>query len=215
MIRFVVALPAEARPLIDHYRLRRRQPAGPFPIYETGSIALIVSGAGKIAAASASGYLQALRHDEPHACWLNVGLAGHKTRAVGDAILAQRITDRATSRSWRPPLCFQPPCDLGDVLTVDAPEYTFAEPACYDMEASGFCQTAGRFSVAQLVHCLKVISDNATHAPGRVDARTAQQLITGQLGVIDRLVQELSLLSAKHAHLEFDGVALDPTARRR
>ena len=44
MIRFVVALPAEARPLIDRYRLRRRQPAGPFPIYETGSIALIVSG---------------------------------------------------------------------------------------------------------------------------------------------------------------------------
>jgi hypothetical protein len=74
--------------------------------------------------------------------------------------------------------------------------------------------SVGRFSAAQLVHCLKVISDNATHSPGRVDARTAQQLIAGQLGVIDRLVQELSLLSAKQAHLESDGVTLDTTARR-
>ena len=54
MLRFVVALAAEARPLIARYRLERLSSAAAFPLYRRGAAALVVSGIGKTAAAAAT-----------------------------------------------------------------------------------------------------------------------------------------------------------------
>ncbi|GMQ90217.1 MAG: hypothetical protein BMS9Abin10_0571 [Gammaproteobacteria bacterium] len=197
MIHLVIALPAESRPLIDYYRLARRQPHGPFPVYASASTALIVSGIGKAAAAAAVGHLQRLRGNPVQPVWLNVGVAGHGKRVPGEIILADRVTERATARSWYPPRLSPPPCASDTVLTVDEPEHAFAEPVAYDMEAAGFCESARRFSPAERVHCLKIVSDNAAHTPGRVTAKAARRLIEARLDVIDRLLRLLDAPSAR------------------
>ncbi|MEE8624791.1 MAG: hypothetical protein V3T19_05575, partial [Acidiferrobacterales bacterium] len=137
MLHFVVALQAEAKPLIDHFGLRRRT-GGAFPVYENENIALTVSGIGKVAAAAATGYLHA--HTGNHSCiaWLNIGIAGHGRRAIGDGVLIHKITDQITGRSWYPPLTFELPCASDGLITVDEPETRYRENGLYDMEAAGF-----------------------------------------------------------------------------
>ncbi|MFQ5995162.1 MAG: hypothetical protein ACE5K1_08690 [Acidiferrobacterales bacterium] len=207
MIHFVVALPAEARPLIDRYRLRRRHAVGPFPVYEAETTALIVSGVGKIAAAAATTYMHGLS-GHPNDGWLNIGVAGHAERELGQAALAHRIIDQATGRSWYPPLVFAAPCETDAVLTVDQPTQTYAQPALYDMEASGFWQTACRFSTAELVQCLKIVSDNAAHPAVNVSADSVQALIEQQLESIECVVRALAALSAELAPLNGDPAEL-------
>ncbi len=44
MMRLLVALAPEARPLIDHFRLHRRADTAAYPIYENDMMSLVVSG---------------------------------------------------------------------------------------------------------------------------------------------------------------------------
>lgn len=201
MIRFVVALPSEARPLIDRYGLRRCSSATAFPIYETEGMTLIASGTGKVAAA-ATAYLDALTGSERQAAWLNIGVAGHRNRRLGDGVLAHCITDQATRRNWYPPLVFKPPCDTAAVFTVDAVESEYPEASIYDMEASGYYPTACRFRTTEIVHCFKIVSDNAVTPPDKVDRKIVKQLIEENLDVIDELVQQLASLSEEVTRLE-------------
>ena len=115
MMYFVVALDCEAKPLIAHYRLRRDRNAVGFAVYRNEQIALIVSGIGRVAAATAVGYLQALLGNQRNCAWLNVGIGGHRNYCIGDTYLAHKIS-LLSSNHWYPPLILNSSCPqrLGD-----------------------------------------------------------------------------------------------------
>lgn len=188
MIFFVVALKAEAAPIIEFYRLRARTPKGLFSIYERDNIKLILSGIGKIASASAVSYLHALTGELENNVWLNIGIAGHREDAIGELRLTHKITDAATGRNMYPPQVIPHNITSADLITVENPEYAFRENALYDMEAASFYTLASRCSTAEFVQCLKIISDNA-HAPARsadnpLDADAVTTLIANHLPAI-------------------------------
>ena len=54
MINLVVALPAEARPLINHYGLNDKQTHAAFALHRNKDMTLVVSGPGKASAAAAT-----------------------------------------------------------------------------------------------------------------------------------------------------------------
>ncbi|MFQ5938263.1 MAG: hypothetical protein ACE5LB_17815, partial [Acidiferrobacterales bacterium] len=139
-----------------------------------------------------------------------VGLAGDGVRNVGEAVLAHRVTDEATQTNWYPPLVFEPPCETAPVLTLDRPVNNYPESWTIDMEASGYYATACRFSTAELVHSLKVVSDNATSPARAVTAETASELVQGKLGVIETVVRELAGISE-----QLTEVGADPAQLRR
>ena len=203
MLHFVVALQAEAKSLIDHFSLRRRT-GGAFPVYVNENIALTVSGIGKVAAAAATGYLHAQTGNRRCAAWLNIGIAGHGRRAIGDGVLIHKITDQITGRSWYPPLTFELPCASGDLISVDEPETEYRENGFYDMEAAGFYATACRFTTAELVHCYKIVSDNLVTSTEQISGKTVQTLVEQRLDTIDVLVQALRALGARLAELQSD-----------
>ncbi|MEM8996524.1 MAG: hypothetical protein AAGF23_17180, partial [Acidobacteriota bacterium] len=60
-------------------------------------VRVAVVGVGKVAMASGVGFL-AGRFPGP-AVWLNVGIAGHGAKAVGEIVMAHAVDDRATGRS--------------------------------------------------------------------------------------------------------------------
>ena len=155
MTRFVVALRAEARPLIDRYQLEPREP-GPFRCFHGSGRSLVISGVGKVAAAAATACL----HEKPLDVWVNVGIAGHRDRAPGELVRAHRVTDTGTGKRFYTTLLGLPHIDTEGVSTVDLPETTFASRDVFDMEASGFYQTALRVSTSELVQCVKIVSDN-------------------------------------------------------
>lgn len=203
MLHFVVALPAEAKPLIEHYGLVRHT-GGAFPVYENENITLIVSGIGKVAAAAATGYLQAQTGNHSCTAWLNIGIVGHNRRAIGDGVLVHKITDQITGRNWYPPLTFGLPCVSDDLITVDEPETEYRENKLYDMEAAGFYATACRFTTAELVHCYKIVSDNLATPSEEVSTKTVQALIEQRLDTIDVLTQTLQAFAARLAEFQSD-----------
>ncbi|MCG6899248.1 MAG: hypothetical protein LJE75_04525 [Gammaproteobacteria bacterium] len=209
MINLVVALPAEARPLIEFYRLTEKTTIGSFRVYRHQDMSLVISGPGKIAAAAATALLAGNNTSAKQAAWLNVGVAGHATYAIGKSLLAHRITDQATGQSWYPPQLFDLTTTTACLLTVDAPENSYHQEVAYDMEASGFYAVAGRFSSHELVQCFKVVSDNREQSAATLTAASCSRLVTEKLDEIEQLVgallamvQDYNSWHAPHAGLE-------------
>lgn len=195
MINLVVALPAEGRPLIEHYRLRDKTTLGTFRVYQNAAMSLIISGPGKIASAAATALLAGGDTSGTQTAWLNIGIAGHATRNTGQGLIAHRITDHATGKSWYPPQLFDLSTTTDSLLTVDVPENDYPRDIAYDMEASGYYAVASRFSNSELVQCFKVVSDNRKQSTATLTAERCTQLITQKLVEIDLLVEALVSLA--------------------
>jgi adenosylhomocysteine nucleosidase len=188
------ALPCEARPLIDRFRLKKNLDSHPFELYQNDRICLTVAGIGKCAMAAGVAYTQARAGGADAPILLNVGIAGHAEHEVGSVFLAGKIADADTLKNFYPPLAFLPPCALETVRTGSRPQLDYSTPHLYDMEASAFYETAARFSTGELVQCLKVVSDNRQAPAIRMQPRQVTELIAGQLPVLDRLLVELCSL---------------------
>ncbi len=195
LVHLVTALPAEAKPIVSWFKLKRDLPEKGFPVYRNQHISLIVSGVGKTNAAAACGFLQALNGHPVNPIWLNVGVAGHADWDIGDAFLVHHIRDTGSGRQWFPPLAFRLPCPSASLHTLDLPDFSYEQDHALDMEASGFYPSALRFSTAELVHCLKVVSDNAKHPGHGLDAKSVQVLIGSQLDLLDDLLGRLGFLA--------------------
>lgn len=197
MIRLVAALPAEARPLIRHYGLQRQPGQTDFPVYQRGELALTVAGVGKTSAAAATDYLHRRAGSEPHAGWLNIGIAGHRSHPVGSGFLVHRIADHAGGRTFYPPFALRTRLRREALVTVDRPAGGYPDSGLVDMEASGFYATASRFASREIVQCFKVVSDNPRTPADTITARGVSELIGGQLAIIDAIVTEIRNLSAQ------------------
>lgn len=211
MINIVTALACEANPIIQHYRLKKEKQNYAFPIYTNDTITLIISGIGRTTAACAVGYMQALHNTTEPLAWFNVGIAGHKTRELGEGFLAHRITDAASGQRFYPFFTFDTPCITDEVISVDQAETEYADNAAYDMEAAGFYTAAMRFSTCELVHSFKVISDNLQESSANVTKQLGEQLIGNHLSLIDdvvKTIQQLQLTTTKMFHLPKDYQAL-------
>lgn len=195
VVNLVTALPAEAKPIVSWFKLKRLLPERGFTLYRNQHISLAVSGVGKANAAAACAFLHAMSGCPRHAIWINMGIAGHARREVGEPLLAHRVRDAASGQVWYPPLSFRLPCPSDALETRDLPGFDYEHDYTIDMEASGFYPTALRFSTAELVHCLKIISDNAS-SPGRgMDGKTVTRLIGSQMDLLDELLQRLGYLA--------------------
>ncbi len=202
MVNLLVALAAEGRPLIQHFGLEPLPGGAPFQLFRGGDLQLVVSGIGKVAAAAAAGYLYHLNGSHRDQAWLNLGLGGHRELAVGAVRLAHKVSDAA--ECWYPPRVFPTPCATAEVRTVPEPERQFSQNAVYDMEASGFYATCTRFSTGELVHVLKIISDNAAEPARRPSRREVGELMGAQLPVVERVIGELQALAAEQENVHED-----------
>ena len=211
MLCFVVALAAEARPLLASHRLQGVS-GHPYRICVGEQTHLIVSGIGKVAAAAATAYLRALIGDTP-AAWLNIGIAGHGSQAVGTPLLAHKVVDAASGKPFYPTFTARAPCRTTLLHTVDRVQSP-AGNAAYDMEASGFCEAAQRFATSERVHCLKVVSDNPQSPYQTLNAAKVEALIEAQLDTVAQVGEHLRALSKQlHAlHANPPGLA-ELTAR--
>ena len=206
MIRCVVALACEARPLIARYRLVRSQTSGPFPLYLSDSMLLVVSGPGKISAAAAVAYVQGFYAAKPPVnanqhptAWLNFGIAGHQSLALGTPFIAHKIIDPATQQTYYPAFPFKPPAITSVLTTVDLPETTYPALSGYDMEAAGFWSTANRFCSAELVHCVKIVSDNPNHPTTGLNKHIIEELCAASVDWMNALIETLTILGKQHS----------------
>lgn len=163
MLRLVVALPAEARALVERYGLESdpsdrgrlfRNAAAP---EDPDSVMLVLTGVGCRAAAEGTARLAAVSGGLSCA-WIEVGVAGHARLPAGQVVLAHEVVVAATGETFHPPLVFVPPVPTVSVHTVEGDVTSRAADAAYDRQAAGFVAAARDQATAELVHSLKVIS---------------------------------------------------------
>ncbi len=192
MTRFVVALRAEATPLIQHYRMLPEEDSGrAFPIYRSQRQTLVIAGVGKIRAAAATAVLASKLPSNASDAWINIGIAGHRDRPLGELVVAHTVTDHASGKRYFPPRLGAFDLTSTAIRTVDRPETEFEADDVYEMEASGFVETALRFATGELVQCLKIVSDNRSSGTATITRESIHDLVVEHLGAVDALSNHL------------------------
>jgi len=170
------------------------------PVYEVffnADICLVVTGCGKNAMAAAIAYSQALFKPMGFPAMLNVGVAGHPLHPLASIFLIAKAIDADSGRNHYPSLVFTPSCPTESLQTAAKPQLDYRLPYLYDMEATAFFETANRFSSSELVHSLKVVSDNKTQPADAINAKQVVELIAANISVINATLAELAATRAR------------------
>ena len=191
MIYVVVALAAEARPLISHFHLEPAKELEALSVYRRSDLALIVGGVGKEATDWSVGALAKAIPPDDLSVWVNVGVAGHRLHEIGTAVLARKVTDAETGVAYPMSLPEGLHLETGDVRTVSHVETKYETEDLYEMEAAAFCRRATELTSVDLVQVLKIVSDNRRSGTLCISARQVQGLIEDNLSKVDLLVSRL------------------------
>lgn len=196
MWHIICALQCEARSLITHFQLQKDTESPSFPLYidKHRKISLTVSGTGKINAAAATAFTHAFLKTAKQNIWVNIGIAGHGELAIGELVLGHKIVDQATQLSWYPQLIGSWPCNTMEILSCDAPCSDYAV-AVLEMEAAGFYATACRFATSELIHVIKVITDNQQQPVTKMAESLVAELLQQQIVLIERLLNQFDTLA--------------------
>ena len=185
------ALPCEAKPVVDHFNLKKELSIQPFAVYLGKDICLTVTGVGKSAMAAGVAYTQALFPSVRPFFMLNLGVAAHKEYALGDLYIMDKITDFDSQRSYYPSLFISLPYPAGSIQTVSTPQLDYDSLQFFDMEASAFYETAVRFCTSEFIFCLKIISDNQHSSVENIQPKLVSQWITKHVSVLDLLLSQI------------------------
>lgn len=172
MILLIAAMKPEADPLIRFYRLKKDMTVTAFPVFRSDSVALVISGTGKLRSAAACAMLLTLYDARKGDTLLaNIGFAGSRTRSVspGQFFIIHKITDADTGRDYYPDVLPESGLPRAELTTYQHPVFELPEdlPAqdpedrisLCDMEAAGIMEASARFLETQQVLILKVVSD--------------------------------------------------------
>ena len=193
-LNIVIALMPEAKPVIDHFKLLQTDDNNVFTDKDD-TIRLIVSGIGKNSSYSSVNRLAQQMETNKSTAWLNVGIAGHRHFEITTPFIAHKITDNETGKSWYPPQILDLPFSSALVTTVDKEVKDYPQNGIYEMEASGFYEAASKYTTHELIHCIKIVSDNEKSPTENVTKQLTNNLITNNLKNIEPAVQQLLELS--------------------
>lgn len=184
----LAALGCEVRPWIDAHRLK---PVchKPFDHYQSEFLDIIVTGIGAQSMATAVGWIGA--QTAGPCVWLNLGIAGHATRDLGELFLVHGCASSEEGRAHYPPLVAKWSGCTDALLSVVKPSSDYPLGAAVDMEAAAFFAAANRFAPSELVQSVKVVSDNREIGVEQLNAKRISELMVPHREVIDEFVYQL------------------------
>ncbi len=156
MIYIQCALVAEASFMIEGYALSKSDDRH-FPIYENENIKLIISGIGKVYAASATTYLLQKYHAANEDKIYNIGTCTSKKKHhhIGELFTIKKLIEASTDK------VYHLPCKGESLTCVDKAldsNLGIKSPLA-DMESVGFYLAAKKFITSRHIMIVKVISD--------------------------------------------------------
>ena len=189
-MNFIVALHPEARPIIERYGLEKRLSSIPFSFFENEKHRLIISGIGRINAAAATGYLLSQIDESPQSI-INLGIAGHGNLNIGTPFIANRVIYPEEKVVHYPTPILDQDIERSALQTCNTPEKAYPQPIGYDMEAHTICSVAYKAVSRELVQIIKIVSDNPSNNLDTFDPKTATDLISIHLPLIDEIIESM------------------------
>ena len=186
---FVTALPAEAKPVRRHFRLERDNRFRERPVYRRANLMLVISGTGRQAAWDTVRWCRTSGLAAAEDIWINLGIGGHQTHNLGQAVLADEVVESSTGKRWICNASHTPLWVTGRVVTLAAPEFDYRNGAVYDMEAAGFLEAVEQYGSLRHAYCLKVVSDNAIHGIDEINGQRVSRLLGDTLPALEHLLQ--------------------------
>ena len=159
MIHIITATNPEAKFFINYLKLKKINSIKEFQIYFNDKFSLTVSGIGKINSAISVCTTYHELGKVKNNCWINIGIAGHSYSIIGELFIVNKITDNTSLKNYYP---YSPNINKINQLsctTYDKVDSKYSD-SLSDMELSGFYQTANKYSYRELIHSLKIVSDN-------------------------------------------------------
>lgn len=195
-LRIVVALKAEAKPIIEHFSLAPLRER-PFKTYASpcGEVALVVSGMGRSACAAATVFLSETTPNHGSPSFINIGIAGGRGREIGSVWRAQKVTCQGSHKVWYPGVVGVRTLPCASLVTVDQPELSYPGDSLFDMECAGFFEMACRLTTFERIHALKVISDNEIESVEKISKERIGGWIQGAMACVDALAVAMSQLN--------------------
>lgn len=192
MIYLITALDAEARPLIDHYRLKRVYDL-PYTVYRGESLLLLVTQPGRgnamMAVSALLGYALPSQND----ILINVGVcAAPQEYPLGEALIIHQIFDQ--TRRYYPDILYPHGVRESSLICVDAPQSAPSEHPV-DMESAGVFAAASRFFPLHRVAFLKIVSDH--FEPERVSKEGVIEAVKHHVETLVTVINGLRSVAAK------------------
>ncbi len=189
---FFTALDCEASPLIRRFGLKKTQQPHPFSVYTGEKQVLVVSGVGKNAMAGAVAYTMAI-FPRNNPILINLGIAGHESYETGTLLLANKIIDAENNRKkFYPHFTFASNFKRLTLCTLAKPDFEYRNGYLYDMEGVAFFEIAVKFSIAELIHCVKIVSDNRLEAAESINAKSVSDWVERQMVSIETIADKLN-----------------------
>lgn len=187
MIYLITALDAEARPLIEHYRLKRCYDL-PFTVYRNDSVLLLVTQMGSKNAMMAVSALLGYALPSVNDILINIGICGAPEEfPIGEALLIHQIINR--DRCYYPDILYSHSLHESSLMCLDTPQETRLNTPV-DMESSGIFQAASRFFKLHKIAFLKIVSDH--FQPETVTKEGTITLIKDHIATIESLISQLN-----------------------
>jgi nucleoside phosphorylase len=188
-----IALECEARPLLKFFNLKK-QHSHPFSIFINDNLVLTITGIGKNAMAGGVAYTLALFSQTHQPILINLGIAGHINQPIGSLFLANKIVDTDSGKIFYPQLLGNDWPNTCTINTLSTPSNLYSDNCLNDMEASAFYEIAVKFSSCELIHCIKIVSDNQQSSINQINAREVTTWIENQIAIINIVFKKLTRL---------------------
>ena len=195
-IRWVVALRAEAKEIIDKYKLYSFDHKGHFPIYRSKNqdIWLTISGVGQVNSAAASMYLYQISTKLQSSVWINIGIAGFE-KNYGEIFRIDKIISNNNKKTFYPSRVTKNNFSNATLMTVDKPGTNYSDKYMIDMEGAAFFQTISKVSSHELILIIKIVSDNSRNKLETINTANIHNLFKENFDYIEDCLSEYIKLS--------------------
>ena len=159
MIHFIVATSSESKLIVKKLNLKKINSSSGFDFFYNENFSLTITGLGKINSALGVAHTFFKFKGLSNNVWINIGLAGHEKEKIGTLILVDKIYDKETQKSMYPFFFKNYKIKRLNCTCYAKPSFNY-DNSLSDMESSGFFLSANKYSTKEIIHSLKIISDN-------------------------------------------------------
>lgn len=163
MITIYCALYQEAQSFIERYQLKKENGQRNFPVFinEDAGVRLVISGVG-MAAAVAVAEISTVYPPGKEDFLFNFGTcAGGEAFPVGQIYLCNKLTEKASGRTFYPDILYQHPFPETELVSVSKVVGNVEkEDGLFDMEAAFFYQAGSYYYNPDRMIFVKVVSDH-------------------------------------------------------